>query len=152
MDGAHPSNLSPRRRLTQRSVLQDPNLGPFSPVGKVIAHRSGPALPHTRGREKAGQRKLETPCAHENRMCDTPEEKGGWKAIQRALSPLPSSVYYNDELPCGSPDSKPVTRIRFLPRELPEGVSTPSAVSSATMETHVLDVESPGATLERKVR
>lgn len=84
-------------------------------------------------------------------MCDdTRKETSGDKAVQRALSPLPSSIYHN-ELPFGSPVSKSMTRIRFLPRELPDGVSTPSAMSSATMETHVLDVESPGATLERKV-
>lgn len=53
--------------------------------------------------------------------------------LQRALKPLS---------PC---------KIRFLPRELPEGAKSPTTMSLATMETHILDVESPGATLERKV-
>ncbi|CAM9672396.1 unnamed protein product [Ectocarpus sp. 4 AP-2014] len=73
--------------------------------------------------------------------------------LQRALSPLPPSAY-EDECPIGTSSSATAacTRIRFLPRELPEGVYSPSAVSAATMDTHVLDVESPSATLERKVK
>lgn len=74
--------------------------------------------------------------------------------LQRALSPLPPSVY-SDECPIGASSSSTTAacaRVRFLPRELPEGVCSPSAVSAATMDTHVLDVESPSATLERKVK
>lgn len=87
-------------------------------------------------------------------MCDSRKGKSGGKTdAVRASAPLPSSIYDN-EIPIGSPVSKSaetLARIRFLPRELPDGVSSPSAMSPETMETHVLDVESPGATLQRKV-
>lgn len=92
-----------------------------------------------------------TPCSS-YRMCDSFKKNSGNHAVQRATSPLPASIYH-DQLPFSSVSKKaaPLTRIRFLPRELPEGVQSPSSMSSATMETHVLDVESPEATLERKV-
>lgn len=72
-------------------------------------------------------------------------------SLKRALSPLPPPTY-GEQCNNGSPASMAAaTRIRFLPRELPAGMTSPFAMSSATMETHVLDVESPGATLKRKV-
>lgn len=131
-------------------VCQKAKFRTFSPAaGNGVTFRSRPLYL----REKRDRKNI--PHCVRDRMSDAHKGKRGEKAIQRAPSPLSPSIYDN-EIPLGSPVSKPavaspLTRIRFLPRELPDGVRSPSAMSSATMETHILDVESPGATLERKV-